>query len=120
METIRAIVPLGFLFVVCDAPWLYATSGAAEKMIVKIQGGAPLAVRWTGVPVVYLALGYLVLQAASTAQAFMIGLCTYAVYDFTNYTTLANYDLKFAIADSLWGGVLFSIVREVGLRLNLL
>jgi uncharacterized membrane protein len=120
METIRAVVPLAFLFIVCDAPWLYATSGAAEKMIKRIQGGAPLAVRWTGVPVVYLALGYLVLQATSTAQAFMMGLCTYAVYDFTNYSTLANYELQFAIADSLWGGVLFSIVREVGLRLNLL
>ena len=49
-----------------------------------------------------------------------MGLCTYAVYDFTNYSTLANYELQFAIADSIWGGVLFSIVREVGLRLNLL
>ena len=89
-------------------------------MFKKIQGGAPIAVRWTGVPVVYLALGYLVLQAASTAQAFMIGLCTYAVYDFTNYSTLANYELQFAVADSVWGGILFSIVREVGVRLHLL
>ena len=120
MDTIRAIVPLAFLFIVCDAPWLYATSGYAEKMIRKIQGGAPLTVRWTGVPVVYLALGYLVLQATSTVQAFMIGLCTYAVYDFTNYSTLGNYELQFAVADSLWGGVLFSLVREVGLRINLL
>lgn len=120
METIRAVVPLAFLFIVCDAPWLYATSGSAEKMFKKIQGGAPIAVRWAGVPVVYLALGYLVLQAASTAQAFMIGLCTYAVYDFTNYSTLANYELQFAVADSVWGGILFSIVREVGIRLHLL
>jgi len=89
-------------------------------MIRKIQGGTPLAVRWTGVPAVYLALGYLVLQATSTAQAFMIGLCTYAVYDFTNYSTLANYELQFAVADSIWGGILFAIVREVGMKLNLL
>ena len=55
-----------------------------------------------------------------TADAFFIGLSTYAVYDFTNYATLAKYDISFAIADSLWGGVLFSIVREVAILLHVL
>jgi len=76
--------------------------------------------RWEGTPPVYLALAFLVQRARSTQEAFFIGLSTYAVYDFTNYSTLTNYDLKFAIADSLWGGVLFSIVRELGIRLTLL
>jgi uncharacterized membrane protein len=74
---------------------------------------------WGAVPV-YLALAYLVTQATSAPRAFLLGMCTYAVYDFTNYSTLTNYDPRFAIADSLWGGVLFSLVREVGLRINLL
>ena len=120
MDTLRAVVPLAMLFVVCDIPWLYMTGGSAMAMLKKIQGGSPVVMRWEGAPPVYLALAVLLLQAGSTAQAFLIGLCTYAVYDFTNYTTLANYELRFAIADSVWGGVLFSIVREVGLRLNLL
>ena len=120
METIRRVVPLAALFLVCDLPWLYFTSGYAEKMFRTIQGGAPFSIRWSAAPVVYLALGYLLLQTGSTVQAFFTGLCTYAVYDFTNYSTLAKYDLKFAIADSLWGGVLFSIVREVALRTALI
>ena len=78
-----------------------------------------MALRWEGAPPVYLALAFLVLQAQSTAQAFFIGLCTYAVYDFTNYTTLKNYDLSFAVADSVWGGVLFTLVRSIALRLNM-
>jgi len=120
MDAIRRIIPLAALFFVCDLPWLYFSSGHAEKMFRTIQGGYPLSIRWSAAPVVYLALGYLLLQTGSTVQAFFIGLCTYAVYDFTNYSTLAKYDLNFAIADSLWGGALFSIVREVGLRFNLL
>jgi uncharacterized membrane protein len=39
-----------------------------------------------------------------------MGLSTYAVYDFTSYALLKNYDLRFAIADTLWGGILFAAV----------
>ena len=120
MDAIRIIVPLSLLFIVCDIPWLFTVGGWSQSMVKKIQGGAPLALRWQGAPVVYIALAYLLLQTHSNAQAFLTGLATYAVYDFTNYATLTNYDLKFAIADSVWGGVLFSIVRQVAIRLNLL
>ena len=41
----------------------------------------------------------------------MYGLCIYAVYDLTNYAVFAQYDWKFVIADSLWGGVLFMGAR---------
>ena len=79
-----------------------------------------MTLRWEGAPIVYIALAYLLLQTNSNMQAFLVGLSTYAVYDFTNYATLTNYELKFAIADSIWGGILFSLVRQVAIRLNLL
>ena len=113
MDAIRGIVPLAFLILVCDAPWLYATSSSAQAMIKKIQGGAPLVIRWEGAPPVYFALAYLVMQSTSTLNAFLIGLCTYAVYDFTNLATLKNYSPAFAFVDSLWGGILFSIVKLI-------
>jgi len=89
-------------------------------MIEKIQGGAPLRVRWEGVPIVYVALAILIQSARSTAEAGVIGLAAYAIYDFTNYSILANYDLQFAITDSLWGGILFMIVRTLAIYFNLL
>lgn len=120
-ETVlRNLIPLALLFVVCDIPWLYLSSSHAQQMIKTIQGGLPFRMRWEAAPPIYLALAFLVQQARSTADAFLIGLSTYAVYDFTNYATLAKYDLSFAIADSLWGGVLFSIVREVAILLHVL
>jgi uncharacterized membrane protein len=41
----------------------------------------------------------------------MIGSTTYAVYDFTSYALLKDYDWRIAIADTLWGGVLFMLVH---------
>jgi uncharacterized membrane protein len=89
-------------------------------MFKKIQGGMPLEPRWAAAVPVYVALAYLVQLSRSTVEAGLIGLSTYAVYDFTNLTTFTNYSLSVAVADSMWGGILFMIVRELSLRLGLL
>jgi uncharacterized membrane protein len=119
-ELLINLIPIALLFIVCDLPWLYASSSTVQPMIKKIQGGMPMELRWAPAIPVYLALAYLVQLADSTAQAGLIGLSTYAVYDFTNLSTLRDYTLEFAVADSVWGGILFMIVREVGVRLRLL
>jgi uncharacterized membrane protein len=119
-EVAIRIIPIARLILVCDLPWLYMSYPTAQGMIRKIQGGMPLEVRGFATIPVYLALAYLVQISKSTLEAGLIGLCTYAVYDFTNYSTLTNYSLEFAIADSMWGGILFMLVRELGIRLGLL
>ena len=88
------------------------TNTYATEMFVKIQG-SPIRLVWWSAAVVYLALAYLILQLKTPQQAFTIGAATYAVYDFTNLATLKNYDVRFAVADSLWGGILFSVARSV-------
>ena len=120
MHALRNLLPLAALFVLCDLPWLYTVGGWSQAMVKRIQGGAPFQMRWEGAPIVYIALAFLVQHAATTTDAFLLGLATYAVYDFTNYATLAKYELEFAVPDSLWGGTLFAIVRELGVRLGLL
>jgi uncharacterized membrane protein len=120
METLVTLIPLAALLIAVDVPWLYINQKWSQKVLEKVQGGAPLRVRWQGVPIVYLALAILIQKAKSTAEAGIIGACTYAVYDFTNYSTLANYELELAIADTLWGGTLFMIVRTLGIYFRLL
>ncbi len=43
-------------------------------------------------------------------NAFILGFCIYAVFDLTNYTLFKNWPIPLIIIDSLWGGLLFSIV----------
>ena len=120
MFDVKRLILIGLLLVLCDIPWLWASASMSHPMFRKIQGGMPLEPRWAAAVPVYLALAYLLQLAQSTVEAGLIGLSTYAVYDFTNLTTLTNYSATVAIADSVWGGVLFMIVRELGLRLGLL
>ena len=39
---------------------------------------------------------------------FLFGLCSFAVFDFTNGALFKEYPLAFMLTDTLWGGVLFS------------
>ncbi len=42
-------------------------------------------------------------------NAFILGLCVYAVYELTNYALIDKWSIKTVIIDTLWGGVLFAL-----------
>lgn len=103
---------LALLIFLVDIPWLYSVSGWSGEMIRQIQGSALEMQIWPAA-VVYLALAYLATIPKTHMEAFLLGSSVYAVYDFTNLATLKKYQLPFAIADTLWGGVLFTIVHSL-------
>jgi uncharacterized membrane protein len=105
MNAVLQILALGTLLLVMDLPWLYATNKYTTKMIADIQK-TPLKLRYDAAVVVYVALGYLLTRMRSWKDAALSGAAVYAVYDFTNLSTITNYDPMFAVADSLWGGTL--------------
>ncbi len=100
------------LLLIVDIPWLTATAGAQQNVISTIQCGKKPYFRLSAALPVYLALAYLVLQVKDTTSAFLTGLATYVVYDFTVYVAFSDYPLWIAVADALWGGVLFVIVFQ--------
>jgi uncharacterized membrane protein len=101
----------GVLFLV-DIFWL-ATGGIYARKMTELIQGKPIQLRFVSAFIVYLFLAYMLLQTKSANEAFLYGVCIYGVYDFTNHAVLENYDWKFAIADTLWGGVLFVIARHL-------
>ncbi len=106
---IATIISIVGLFVITDLLWLLTGGKISLAIHEKIQG-SPVIFRYGAAIVVYLAMVYLLSLAVSASHAFTIGFCTYAVYDFTNYALLKDYDVKFAIADTIWGGILFALV----------
>ena len=105
------------LILAIDLPWLYSINGWANKVVTQIQGSRLEMKLWPAIPV-YLALGYLLSIAKTAQQAFLMGLSTYVVYDFTLMAILKRYPLEFAVADSLWGGVLMWVAWRLKERLG--
>jgi uncharacterized membrane protein len=52
-------------------------------------------------------------------EAFLTGMCVYAVYDFTVLAAFKEYPFYMAVADTIWGGVLFTLVYWIRERLGL-
>lgn len=46
-------------------------------------------------------------------DAFLLGCFTYGIFDFTNLALFNKYDLKIAIQDTIWGGVLYTIILYI-------
>jgi uncharacterized membrane protein len=97
------------LLPVLDMPWLWYQSTASQSMFRAIQRGRDLEFKLWPAVIVYMALAYLLTLQTSVKGAFMSGSAVYAVYDFTNLVTFKDYELSFAIQDTLWGGVLFAV-----------
>lgn len=109
-DTYKFFATIGLMLLV-DSFWLFTGGQYSVKMHQVIQG-SPVNFRYLGAVLVYPAMAYLFSLAKSPNEAFRIGLATYAVYDFTNYALLKDYDWKFGIADTVWGGVLFWLVFQ--------
>jgi uncharacterized membrane protein len=119
MNEYAKILIIAIGMAVLDAPWLMYQSSWVQEFVREIQGGRSINMRlWPGIPV-YLALAYIVTQQVSAPRAFLIGMCTYAVYDFTQLFSFDKYPLEFAVLDTLWGGLLVSFSWWLANRLGL-
>ena len=120
MNEVLRILALAGLIAVLDLPWLYIQGPWVQEIIRDIQADRSMNVRlWAAIPV-YLALAYAVTQVSSAPRAFLLGMSVYAVYDFTQIVTFDKYPVRFAILDSLWGGVLMALAWWVATQINLL
>jgi uncharacterized membrane protein len=112
----KFIIAMLTLFVI-DLFWL-STGGQYSVAMHNIIQQSPVAFRYIAIVPVYAAMAWLLLQAKSIQQAGLTGLSTYAIYDFTNYALLKNYDIGFAVADTLWGGFLFATAYTILERIS--
>lgn len=99
----------GVLFLI-DLFWL-ATGGIFLREMIRNIQGESIDFRFLPGLLVYLFLAYMLMETRSYKQAFLYGVCIYGVYDFTNLAIFSKYDWKLAVADTLWGGVLFAFAR---------
>ena len=107
-QLVAAMIALALV----DAVWLLTAGQYALKMTERIQG-SPVQFGILASIVVYVALAYLVYQVNTPLEAGLLGAATYAVYDFTSLAILKKYEVKIAIADTIWGGVLFATVFSI-------
>ena len=93
-----------------------------NKMMIKIQG-EPVKVRYIPAILCYTLLifsyyYFIYKDKKSLLDSFLLGICIYGIYDLTNYATMKNWDYRFAILDTIWGGTLFTLTNIMLKKLN--
>ncbi|MDC1321287.1 DUF2177 family protein [Flavobacteriaceae bacterium] len=60
---------------------------------------------------------FIIMERKPPMDAFILGLCIYGVFDFTNYAIFKNYSMMIGLLDMVWGGILYYIVTVITYKL---
>ena len=88
------------------------------KMVKKIQG-SELKMNVGGAVgaytlMVFALYKFILVERRSPSDAFLLGLCIYGVFDFTNNAIFSDYEMMYAgFMDMLWGGLLYYTVTWI-------
>jgi len=104
-------------FICCDVAFFYFVKDMFNEQVKLVQG-APILfdnklVVGSVLTYVIITLGFykfIVLGKKTWVDAFLLGFVLYGMYEMTNYALFEKWKMKTAIIDTLWGGVLFTLV----------
>ena len=107
----KQIIIVSIIFILLDAIYLTLSRSITVPLIEKIQH-SPINIDFFSLIIVYifdiLVLYYFIFfKNLSLFEAFLLGLCVYGVYEFTNKSIFTKWNYSLVIIDTLWGGILF-------------
>ena len=107
------ILGIGLAMLLLDAVYLRTVGITLFKPLIETIQSSELRVRLPYAAVVYAFMLlafylFIIRKKASVVEAFVLGVCIYGVFDFTNMALFDKYPLRVAIVDTVWGGVLFA------------
>jgi uncharacterized membrane protein len=114
----NSFIVSSILLVLVDSIYLYFIGKPVfDKTVLAIQK-SPLVVNIAPAIFTYILMAillnhFIISVNKSPFNAFILGFCTYGIFDFTNMAIFKKYDLKTAIIDTLWGAILFFAVTSI-------
>jgi uncharacterized membrane protein len=85
-------------------------------MIRKIQHGENVQINYVAAFLTYILIAtilYIIIPTHRPWEAFILGFCIYGIYDLTNLALFKHWDVKLAVLDMCWGGILFAITTTI-------
>ena len=109
-----SLLGLFVLFVFLDLIFFWVNATFLSKTIRGVQGKTSQ-IKIGGAILCYVALTLLMYFTLSLdyLKTFGLGAGIYAVYEGTNYAIFEKWPLTMVVMDTLWGGVLFVLVKMI-------
>ena len=111
------ILLLPFIILFLDSIYLTLIGPTFSKMILGIQKRPLklniLAAAFTYLLVIFQLYYFIISRNGSLLDAFLLGMTTYGIFDFTSISVLKGYSSKIGVIDMLWGGILYMITTYI-------
>jgi uncharacterized membrane protein len=114
---LKNILISGIAMLGLDFLYLSTFSNFFNTLVRSIQG-TPIEFNPVGAVLCYIllifGLNYFIIDPKKPlADAFLLGLVIYGVYETTNYTILKKWNAKAVVLDTLWGGILMTLTTKI-------
>ena len=111
------IITIMISFVVLDFIYFYIFKDVLLNAVKTVQK-SPLQINvFYGLlcylTVTFVLYYFIIKDKKSIYDAFLLGFCIYAVYETTTKAIFTNWNQWLVIMDSLWGGILFSLISFI-------
>ena len=102
------------LFIIIDSIYLSLVNPMFNNVIKNIQGNN-IKLKLDGAIYAYICIVlifnyFIIYKKGKLLDAFMLGFLTYGIFEGTNRALFSNWTINVMLIDSLWGGILFSLV----------
>ena len=114
---LKQVLISGMVMLALDFVYLSTFSKFFNTLVGSIQG-SPIKFRLSGALICYalliVGLNYFIIgPKKSIADAALLGLVIYGVYESTNYTILKKWNLQALALDTSWGALLFALTTKI-------
>jgi uncharacterized membrane protein len=114
---LKNIIVSGVAMLCLDFIYLSTFGNFFNKLVYSIQGSV-IKMNPIGAILCYILLifgiNYFIIdEKKSVADAFLLGLVIYGVYETTNYAILKKWQPQAVALDTMWGGVLMALTTKI-------
>lgn len=115
------ILKILIIAIILDIPYLLSHKNYFNNIFRKIQGSV-VKLNLLGAIICYILISLLIYfiviqKKLKWYETMLLGSCVYGIYESTNYATFKKWPIYLLIVDTLWGGILFLLIRNVYLYL---
>ena len=115
------ILKILIIAVILDIPYLLSHKNYFNNIFRKIQGSV-VKLNLLGAIICYILISLLIYfiviqKKLKWYETMILGSCENSIYEYKNYTTFKKWPIYLLIVDTLWGGILFLLIRNVYLYL---
>lgn len=117
INIIKNFLILSLIIIIIDSLYLFGIKDIFGNMVQSIQNERMNINIWGAVITYFfmvLSLYFFIIREKKPIiESMILGLSSYAIFDFTNYALFNNWNLYIGIIDTLWGGILYGLTTFI-------